>query len=181
MLRRKMLAEQLQEENDQIRQESSRDPSEQSIFRTRGQDSSGSDSSEEDQKQPAKSKKARAKQNDVELLEQRNVFQPGQFKQGKGDFTMPNGTKYSGDWVNDRMHGEGVLTRTDGRRYEGSFVDGKPDGFGVQMWQDGTIHAGTWKEGKQHGIGNYTSNGRTRQGEWENGKRVKWLKDIDQS
>ena len=100
-------------------------------------------------------------------------------KQGKGEFTWPNGNTYVGDWENNQMHGEGVLTRSDGRRYEGSFVAGKPDGFGVQMWADGAIHAGTWKEGKQHGVGNYTANGRTRQGEWENGTRTKWLRDID--
>ena len=33
-----------------------------------------------------------------------------------------------------------------------------------------------WKNGKQHGKGTYTaSNGHEKEGEWEEGKRVKWI------
>lgn len=186
MLRRKMLAEQLQEENEQLRSESSRDSSEKSMFKIQDEDdnSSESDSSEEEQKQAPKGrskKKVQKNRKDVEMrgLATAVIFAQGEMKHGKGEFTWPNGNTYVGDWEDDQMHGEGVLTRSDGRRYEGSFVAGKADGFGVQMWADGAIHAGTWKEGKQHGIGNYTANGKTKQGEWEDGARTKWIKDID--
>ena len=41
---------------------------------------------------------------------------------------------------------------------------------------DGKKYDGNWSEGKQHGKGLYTNvKGVSREGEWENGKRIKWL------
>jgi hypothetical protein len=35
---------------------------------------------------------------------------------------------------------------------------------------------GEWMNGKQHGKGLYTTNdGKTREGEWKEGKRVRWI------
>ncbi len=51
------------------------------------------------------------------------------------------------------------------------------DGYGVFIWPDGRKYEGYWREGKQHGEGNYyTAKGKMRRGQWENGKRVAWLK-----
>lgn len=84
MLRRKMLAEQLQEENEQLRSESSRDSSEKSMFKIQDEDGSSgeSDSSEEEEKQAPKSKskkKGQKGQKDVEMrgLATAVVFAPG--------------------------------------------------------------------------------------------------------
>lgn len=35
-------------------------------------------------------------------------------------------------------------------------------------------YQGAWKAGKQHGYGKFTKDGKSRDGEWNMGKRVKW-------
>lgn len=43
-------------------------------------------------------------------------------------------------------------------------------------WPDGRKYDGQWQGGKQHGIGTYsTISGKSRQGEWKDGKRVDWI------
>ena len=43
-------------------------------------------------------------------------------------------------------------------------------------WPDGKNYKGQWKNGKQHGFGEYTNiNGIMRRGEFENGKKIRWL------
>ena len=51
------------------------------------------------------------------------------------------------------------------------------EGFGIFEWPDGGTYIGPWHEGKQHGIGTYiNSKGKKRQGQWEKGKRIAWIK-----
>lgn len=40
---------------------------------------------------------------------------------------MPDGTKYTGDWVNGKAHGLGVKVLPNGTVYNGDWVDGKFD------------------------------------------------------
>jgi hypothetical protein len=79
------------------------------------------------------------------------------------------------------MEGRGKETWEDGRRYDGDFKNGKKDGEGVFEWPNGTKYIGSWKSGKQHGIGIWiNSNDDTKkQGEWVNGKRLKWISGVD--
>jgi hypothetical protein len=43
---------------------------------------------------------------------------------------------------------------------------------------DGRKYIGSWLNGKQHGKGVYiTPNGQRKEGEWRDGKRVKWLNE----
>lgn len=45
------------------------------------------------------------------------------------------------------------------------------------MWPDGREYVGNWKNGKQHGEGQYIDKkGTVREGIWENGQRVQWIK-----
>ena len=47
------------------------------------------------------------------------------------------------------------------------------------MWADGRKYIGEWKAGKQHGIGTYISkDGMQKEGEWQNGKKIKWINDT---
>lgn len=75
------------------------------------------------------------------------------------------------------MQGRGVFTWPDGRHYEGQYFDDKKHGYGVFTWPDGKKYEGSWLYGKQHGFGKYTDGYRKnlREGEWVNGKRVRWL------
>jgi hypothetical protein len=46
----------------------------------------------------------------------------------------------------------------------------------IRYRPDGRKYDGEWKNGKQHGIGVYQSaSGKTKKGEWADGKRVAWL------
>ena len=76
------------------------------------------------------------------------------------------------------MNGKGVFTWTDGRSYNGEYVNDKKEGWGVFIWPDGRKFEGYWLGGKQHGRGKYYKDGRMRVGEWENGKRIRWLDDV---
>lgn len=40
---------------------------------------------------------------------------------GHGVYTWLDGRKYDGEWLNNNMHGKGVYTWKDGRRYEGEY------------------------------------------------------------
>lgn len=43
-------------------------------------------------------------------------------------------------------------------------------------WPDKRKYEGGWKNGKQHGQGCYIAiNGDRKEGQWENGTRIKWL------
>ena len=93
---------------------------------------------------------------------------------GKGKLTFKDGNVYEGDFQNGKMHGKGKLTWADGKVYEGEYKDDKKDGQGTFTWSDGRKYIGGWKDGKQHGRGEYISGGKSQQGEWVDGKRVRW-------
>jgi len=49
-------------------------------------------------------------------------------------------------------------------------------GYGEFEWPDGRRYKGFWENGKQHGKGMYiNAKGEEKQGEWQDGKRLKWL------
>ena len=73
------------------------------------------------------------------------------------------------------MNGKGKLCWADGRTYEGDYVLDKKDGIGTFCWPDGRKYIGGWKNGKQHGSGVYIANGQQKNGEWFEGKRVRWV------
>ena len=77
------------------------------------------------------------------------------------------------------MDGKGVFTWPDGRRYEGEYKDDKKEGYGEFEWDGGKKYKGFWKNGKQHGEGMlYSVKAKAwRKGIWENGKRIKWIKE----
>ena len=45
------------------------------------------------------------------------------------------------------MHGQGVLTCQSGTRYEGEFKDDKMDGKGIYTWPSGNSFEGEFKNG----------------------------------
>ena len=52
-------------------------------------------------------------------------------KIGRGRFTTPDGSKYVGEWKDDKKSGQGTKTWTNGDMYEGEFKDGKYHGQGT--------------------------------------------------
>jgi len=49
--------------------------------------------------------------------------------QGKGTYTFADGTKYVGEWVENKMHGDGVFTDKSGREWKGKFYNGSGPGL----------------------------------------------------
>ena len=89
------------------------------------------------------------------------------------------GSKYDGEWKDNKMHGMGVYRWIDGRMYEGSYVHDKKHGYGVYRWADGRKYEGKWENGKQHGRGKYLLlNGEVKVGDWVNGKRIRWIESA---
>lgn len=84
------------------------------------------------------------------------------------------GEKYIGNIKNGKKEGVGVHIWPDGKKYEGEFANDLFHGKGVFTWPDGVVYNGGWKMGIQHGSGVEKADGREREGEWENGKWLKW-------
>ena len=90
-----------------------------------------------------------------------------------------DGTKYDGEWNNDKQYGKGVFTVSNTSnnhnlilmRYEGDFVNDKKEGKGIAIYSNGDKYEGEWKNNKQYGWGvvTYSSGGRY-EGDWANGK-----------
>lgn len=70
---------------------------------------------------------------------------------GKGSYAFANGEQYRGDWRDSRRNGKGVTTWPNGDRYEGEYQDDRRQGYGVYY---------------------YSSDGKRREGEWQNDKLV---------
>lgn len=98
----------------------------------------------------------------------------------EGDFTFPDGSEYSGQYIrtNDDLcfHGQGhfksgpeafdgafeqgnykkgTYKSCGGAVYTGSFCQGAFNGPGEYVWPDGRIYQGMWKGGSMHGRGKY--------------------------
>ena len=78
------------------------------------------------------------------------------------------------------MSGEGKFTWLDGRSYVGTYKNDKKHGYGHFVWQDGREYEGGWLNGKQHGKGKYKYKGQWRDGEWKDGKLIRWMKSNSQ-
>ena len=98
---------------------------------------------------------------------------------GYGTYKWNDKRQFTGTWKNNKMEGKGIFIWPDGRKYEGEYKDDKKEGYGEFEWDGGKKFKGYWKNGKQHGEGLLYSikNKNWRKGIWENGKRIKWIKD----
>ena len=90
-------------------------------------------------------------------FENRSVYQ-GELKDntirhGYGTQTWPDGSRYVGQWFNDKAHGFGEIKHTDGDIYRGDWEDDKANGEGTYIHANGTIYIGRWQGDKQHGYG----------------------------
>ncbi len=56
---------------------------------------------------------------------------------GRGIFYYANGSKYKGDWVNDKKQGWGTYDWQDGSRYEGQWNGDYMHGQGVFYYANG--------------------------------------------
>ncbi len=69
----------------------------------------------------------------------------------RGTFTAFDGSKYLGEWKNNKQSGQGVMTFPDGDKYVGEFLDGEINGQGTYFFSNGEKHIGQYKDGKLNG------------------------------
>jgi len=91
---------------------------------------------------------------------------------GTGTQTWPDGTKYVGEWRDDKYHGTGTYTWPNGQKYVGEFRDGKFNGKGTHTWPNGQKYVGEFRDDKFNGRGTLTfPNGKKYVGEFRDDKR----------
>jgi hypothetical protein len=137
------------------------------------------------------------------LIEASKDVYSGTFKSGKrhgkGILTLASGATYNGGWKAGLKHGEGEEKFEDGstykgtyqdnlrqgrglfiwpdskRRYDGEWVAGEKHGAGHMIWEDKKEYEGSWEHNTQHGEGYWTDGDLKKKGEWNHGRRLKWL------
>eukprot|EP00356_Strombidium_inclinatum_P010984 CAMPEP_0170493400 /NCGR_PEP_ID=MMETSP0208-20121228/13840_1 /TAXON_ID=197538 /ORGANISM="Strombidium inclinatum, Strain S3" /LENGTH=130 /DNA_ID=CAMNT_0010769327 /DNA_START=267 /DNA_END=661 /DNA_ORIENTATION=- len=75
----------------------------------------------------------------------------GNFREGFGEQTWPDGAKYEGYWDNNKAHGKGRFFHSDGDVYEGDWFEDKAHGFGIYIHLNGARYEGSWKDDQQDG------------------------------
>ena len=89
----------------------------------------------------------------------------GDCENGYGTYTYADGSKYVGEWKDNKMNGQGTVTDTDGSQYVGEWKDDKPHGKGTINLANGDKYVGELKDGKEDGIGKKTyADGRVEEG-----------------
>ena len=92
---------------------------------------------------------------------------------GKGVYAFANGDIYDGDFYMDERLGKGFYQHDSGAWYEGQFKDGRPHGKGVYHFENGDCYTGQYEYGQPHGHGSYvTKAGKYLTGVWKNGQLI---------
>ncbi len=56
------------------------------------------------------------------------------------------GTKYVGEWKDDKFNGQGTYTYANGTKYVGEWKDSKYHGQGTHTFADGRVKEGIWRD-----------------------------------
>lgn len=83
------------------------------------------------------------------------------------------GSRYEGEWLNNKHHGDGALISAEGWIYRGEFKAGLRKGRAEFTWADGSRYIGGWEGFGMHGFGRlYNPSGQlVYEGEYRKGKR----------
>ena len=91
-----------------------------------------------------------------------------------GTYVSSGGSKYVGEWKDNKMHGQGSYTMSNGGTYIGGFKADKWHGHGAWTAVKKFKYVGEWKDSKRHGQGTlYQYDGETyrtilQEGVWKN-------------
>lgn len=125
-------------------------------------------------------------------------------RMGHGTCIYTDGTRYDGEWKDDKRNGLGVLTwdirikhvgyfwgkgpsPKNLNSYEGDWMDDQREGYGIQRDRGSGMYQGLWKNGQREGFGRYeweNANGKITndhyyEGEWHHDKREGYGKVED--
>ncbi len=153
---------------------------------------------------PASSKKTRPKpepepkpERQVKSSRQAPNCLRGNCENGRGVYRYPDGSTYSGDFRNAKMHGQGTYNYARRReKYKGQWRNGVFHGQGSYFYRSGNRYKGQWRNGLKSGKGvyyyarynekyvghfasdqpdgygvYYYSNGSRYEGQWRNGRK----------
>jgi len=67
-----------------------------------------------------------------------------------------SGSKYDGEWVDNKRHGQGTYYYAKGNKYIGSWLDGKRNGRGTFMFANGDQYVGDFQNSAFHGNAIFT-------------------------
>ena len=90
-------------------------------------------------------------------------------REGKGKLLASNGkTIYEGSWQNDEINGQGQLWYADRSRYEGELKAGRRNGYGKLFNSENKlVYEGEWVDNLRHGKGTMTAaDGSRKIGAW---------------
>ena len=71
----------------------------------------------------------------------------------RGGRVFPDGSRYEGEFLDNRPSGHGVLHWSDGSVYNGQFLAGYPSGSGKIQMSSGETVIGQWTTGVLEGVG----------------------------
>ena len=77
-----------------------------------------------------------------------------------GTYNFSDGSKYVGEYKDDKFHGQGAYTfgkgPNEGDKYVGEFKDDESNGQGTYTWNNGSKYVGEFKDSKLNGYGTHT-------------------------
>ena len=74
---------------------------------------------------------------------------------GRGVQVFPDGSVYSGEFVDGKYEGAGRLSKASGDVYDGKWKNDQPHGHGVETFMTGERYEGYWKAGRKVGRGRF--------------------------
>ena len=92
-------------------------------------------------------------------------------KHGYGIQIMSDGSKYEGNWLQDKFTGFGRYINQNGDLFEGNFIEGKLNNNGLKRGVDGNVYIGEFKNGLKHGNGCEENDEIEYKGQFENDYR----------
>lgn len=97
----------------------------------------------------------------------------GDCDNGYGTWVYKNGDKYTGTWVNKKMHGQGVYYYSNGDIYKGGFKNNKLSGNATFISHAGDKYVGQYIDNKMEGEGSYFyQNGKVEEGLFANNRYI---------